>query len=56
MRENSGNLDPISKFVQVRESPATVTWQVFKVGNIVGCGHIIPEIATCSKPGDGLNT
>ena len=53
--ENPGNLDPISKFVQVRQSPAAVTVQVFSVGNIVGCMYIIQEIATSSKTGDGWN-
>jgi hypothetical protein len=53
--ENSGNLDPVSKFVQVRKAPAAVALQVFSVGNIVGCAHLIPEIATSSKPGDGRN-
>jgi len=33
--ENSGNLDPVSKFVQVRKAPAAVALQVFSVGNIV---------------------
>jgi len=55
MPENSGNLDPVSKFVQVRKAPAAVDLQVFSVGNIVGCAHIIPEIATSSKTGDGWN-
>jgi hypothetical protein len=53
--ENSGNLDPVSKFVQVRQAPAAVTWQVFSVGNIVGCAHVIPEIVASSKTGDGRN-
>jgi hypothetical protein len=53
--ENSGNLDPIWKFVQVRQAPAAVAFQVFSVGNIVGCAHIITEIATSSKTGDGWN-
>ena len=34
--ENSGNLDPVSKFVQVRKAPAAVALHVFSVGNIVG--------------------
>jgi hypothetical protein len=55
MPENSGNLDPISKFVQVRKAQAAVALQVFRVGNIVGCAHLIPEIATSSKTGDGRN-
>jgi len=53
--ENSGNLDPVSKFVQVRKAPAAVALQVFSVGNIVGCTHVIPQIATSSKTGDGRN-
>jgi len=55
MPENSGKLDSVSKFVQVRNSPAAVALQVFSVGNIVGCGHVIPERATRSKTGDGRN-
>jgi len=53
--ENSGNLDPVSKFVQVRTAPAAVALQVFSVGNIVSCAHVIPEIATSSMTGDGRN-
>jgi len=53
--ENSGNLDPVSKFVQVRKAPAAVALHVFSVGNIVGCAHVIPEIATSSKTGYGWN-
>jgi len=53
--ENSGNLDPILKFVKVRKAPAAVALQDFSVGNIVGCAHVIPEIATSSKTGDGQN-
>jgi len=52
---NSGNLDPVSKFVQVRKAPAAVALQVFSVGNIVGCAQVIPEIATSTKTGDGWN-
>jgi hypothetical protein len=52
---NSGNLDPVSKSVQVRKPPHAIALQVFRVGNIVGCAHVIPEIATGSKPGDGQN-
>jgi len=47
--ENSCNLDPVLKFVQVRKAPAAVALQVLNVGNIVGCAHVIPEIATSSK-------
>jgi hypothetical protein len=47
--ETSGNLDPVSKFVQVRKAPAAVALQGFRVGNIVSCTHVIPKIATSSK-------
>ena len=53
--ENSGNLDPVSRFVQVRKAPAAVALQVFSVGNIVRCAHVIAEIATSTKTGDGRN-
>jgi hypothetical protein len=53
--EHSGNLDPVSKFVQVRKAPADVALQVFRVGNIVGCAQVIPEIATSTKTGDRRN-
>jgi hypothetical protein len=53
--ENSGNLDPILKFVQVRNAPAAVALQVFSVGNIVGYAHVIPETASSSKTGDKWN-
>jgi hypothetical protein len=53
--ENSGNLDLVSKFVQLTKAPAAVALQVFSVGNIVGCANVIPEIATSSKTGDGRN-
>jgi hypothetical protein len=43
--ENSGNLDSFAKFVQLRNAPAAVAVQVFSVGNILGCAHVIPEIA-----------
>jgi hypothetical protein len=55
MPENSGNLDPVSKFVQMRKAPAAVALHIFSVGNIVGCEHIIPEIATSTKIGAGRN-
>jgi len=53
--ENWGNLDPVSKFVQVRKAPAGVALQVFGVGNIVSCVHVIPDIVTSSKTGDERN-
>ena len=42
--ENSGKLDPVSQFAQVK-APSTsgATYQVFTVGNVVGCPHVIPE-------------
>jgi hypothetical protein len=52
---NSDNLDLISKFVQVRKSHVAVALQGFGVGNIVGCTHGIPGIATSSKSGAGKN-
>jgi len=53
--ENSGNLDPISKFEQVKKAPSAVALQVFSMGNIIGCAHVIPEIATSSKTEDKRN-
>jgi len=51
--ENSGNLNPVSKFIQGRKSLAAVALHVFSVGNIVGFAHVIPAIATSCKTGDG---
>ena len=53
--ENLGNSDAVSKFVQVRNAPAPVALQGFRVGNVVGSPHVLPEIATGSKTGDGQN-
>jgi len=53
--ENAGNLDPVSKFVQVRNALAAVSLQVVSVGNNVGCTHMSPEITTSRKTGDGQN-
>jgi hypothetical protein len=53
--ENLGNLNPVSIFVHVSKALAAVALQVFRVGNIVGCAHVIPEIPTSSKTGDGRN-
>jgi len=50
--ENSGNLDPVSKFVKVTNALVAILLQVFSMGNTVGCGHGIPKIATSSKTGD----
>jgi len=49
MPENSSNFDPVLTCVQVRKALAAVALQVFSMGNIVGCAHLIPEIATSSK-------
>jgi len=51
--QHSGNLDPVSKFVQVRNALAAVALQVFSVGIIIGCALGIPDIVTSSKTGDG---
>jgi hypothetical protein len=50
--ENSGNLDLVSKYVQVRTAPAVFDVKLFCMGNVVSCAHILPEIATTSKTGD----
>jgi hypothetical protein len=48
-------LDPALKFVHVRKAPAAIALQVFSVGNIAGCAHVIAEIATSTKTEDGRN-
>jgi hypothetical protein len=53
--ENSGYLDRVLKLVQVKKAPAAIALQVFSMGNIVSCVHVIPEIATSSKIGDRWN-
>jgi hypothetical protein len=53
--ENSGNLDPVSIFEQVRKASTASALQGFSVGNMVGSMHVIPEVATSSKTGDGRN-
>jgi len=53
--ENLGNLDPVSKFVQLRKAAAVVALQVICGGNIVGCAHVTPEIATSSMTADRRN-
>jgi len=55
MTENSGNLDPVSKFVQETNAPAAVALLVFSVGNIIACAQVIPQIATSSNTADGRN-
>jgi hypothetical protein len=49
--ENSGNIEPISKFAQRGNAPAAAAFHVFGVGNIVACVHVIPEIASSSMNG-----
>jgi hypothetical protein len=39
----------------VRKGPAAVDLQIFGVENIVGCAHVIPEIATSCKTADRQN-
>jgi hypothetical protein len=53
--DKMSNLDPVSKFVQVRNAPAGVALQCFSVGNIIGCAHGNAEIATSSKTADRWN-
>jgi hypothetical protein len=53
--ENTGNFNLVWKFVPVRNAPTVVALQVFRVGNIVRCAHIIPDITAGSKTGDGRN-
>jgi len=50
--EKSGNLDPISKCIQVRNAPAAVGLQVFRVRNIISCSQVSAEIATGNMTGD----
>jgi hypothetical protein len=49
-----GKLDCVSRFVQGRKPPAAIALQGLCVGNIVGCAHVIQEIAS-SKTGDRRN-
>jgi hypothetical protein len=53
--ETSGNLDPIMKFVQVIKVLTAIVVKVFSMGNIIGCAHIISEIASCTKTGNRWN-
>jgi len=53
--ENLGTLDPVSQCEHVSRAPVAVTLQVVTVGNIIGCVHIIPEIARSTKTGDRRN-
>jgi len=53
--ENSCNLYPVSKCIQVRKPPAAVALQGFSVTDILGCAHGFSKIATSSKTGDGWN-
>ena len=51
--ENSGNFDPVSKFVHFRKALAAIALQVFSMGTVVVSAQVIPEIATSSRTGDG---
>jgi hypothetical protein len=53
IHDNSGNLDPISKFVHVRKALAAVALQVISMVNIIRWTHLISETATRSETGDG---
>jgi len=53
--ENLGNLDPISKCLQVRKVFVADALHVVSMATIVACAHKIPEMATSSKTGDGQN-
>ena len=53
--ENSGNFEPVPKFVQLRNAPAAVALPVFCMRNVVSCAHVIPEMATSSKTGHRRN-
>jgi len=50
--ENSGNLDPVLKFLQLIKAWASIFLHVFRVGHIIGCAHAIQEIVACSRTGD----
>jgi hypothetical protein len=39
----------------VKTAPAAIALQVVSMGIIVGCTHVIPEITTMGKAGDGQN-
>jgi hypothetical protein len=51
--ENLGNLDPLSKYVQLKQGLAAVDLPDISVGNIVSCAHVNPEIATSTTTGAG---
>jgi hypothetical protein len=53
--EDWGNLDPSSKFLLVRIAPAALTLHLFRVGIIVRCTQVFPEIATSCKTGEAWN-
>jgi hypothetical protein len=44
--EKSGNFESVAKCVHVRYALAPVELQAFRMGKIVGCAHLIPQIAT----------
>jgi hypothetical protein len=53
--QNSENLDSVSKFDQVRKALAAIALHIFSVGNILGCAHVISELATSNDRGDRRN-
>jgi hypothetical protein len=53
--ENSGNLDRVTKFVQVSQALAAFAFQVLGMGNFARCTVENPEIVTSSDPWDGRN-
>jgi hypothetical protein len=50
-----GNLVTFWKFVNWRKAPAVTALLGFSMGNIVGCMHSIPDIATWSRKGERWN-
>jgi len=50
--ENSGILDPVSKFVHVKNPLAGIALQHFKVGNNLGYPNVVPKRATSSRSDD----
>jgi len=53
--ENLANLDRVSKFLHFRHPPVAVALQGVSMGTIVGCAHVIPQIASSTKTGDRRN-
>jgi len=51
--ENLGNLDPVSKFVQIENILAAISVHIFSVGNLIDYMHVISELTATSKAGIG---